>query len=148
MTHISNNGTNIVTGGWTFNAMLPINGSYTFGSQPQQALYPGDKIVYNLSFSNTFGSAQSNYGYTNGYTYPAGYQVSGYSCNGYNCAAPTNTTYPYNTGYNYNNTGYNYGNTYGTGYSLGTVTITADPQNYIVETNKANNTASVSTPIY
>ena len=128
---ITNIGTNIVGSGWTFNASLPINGSYTFASQPQQALYPGDKIVYSLSFDNTYGTAQ----------YPqyqnSGYTAGGYNCNGYNCSNTNQYGYPNNTGYNYTN-----------GYSLGTVTITADPQNYIVELNKGNNYASISTPIY
>ena len=133
---ISNVGTNIVAGGWTFNTMLPINGSYTFASQPQQALYPGDKIVYNLSFSNNFPTTQN----TNPYPqYQAtGYTAGSYTCNGYTCTTPTyNGSYPYNTGYNYTS-----------GYSIGTVTITADPFNYIAELNKGNNTASATTPLY
>lgn len=129
---VANVGTNIVNSGWTFNASLPINGSYTFASQAQQALYPGDKIVYNLVFDNTYGTNQYQQYGTSGYT------SSGYTCNGYNC---TNTN---QYGYPVGNTGYPYTN----GYSLGTVTITADPLNYIVEANKGNNSASVSTPIY
>ena len=122
---IANVGTNIVNSGWTFNASLPINGSYTFASQPQQALYPGDKIVYNLSFDNTYGTSQyPTYG-------NSGYTTGGYTCNGYNCTPPSYTGYQYSTG-----------------YSIGTVTITADPFGYIMETNKGNNSASATTPVY
>jgi hypothetical protein len=78
---IENDGTNIVPAGWTFNATLPIKGSYTFGSQPQQALYPGDKIAYTLSFA---GANQTSSGYTS----------AGYVCNGYSC---TNNNYGYQT---------------------------------------------------
>jgi hypothetical protein len=127
---IENDGTNIVNSGWTFNALLPINGSYTFASQPQQTLYPGDKIVYNLSFSNSFGSTQ----YQNGsyYTGPNGYNAGGYSCNGYNCTPP-------NQNYRYN---------YANPYRVGTITITADPFNYVAELNKGNNTITATTPVY
>ncbi len=134
---IENDGTNIVAGGWTFNATLPIRGGYTFASQPQQALYPGDKIVYTMSFDNTFGQNQYSNQYQNGsyYTGQSYYNAGGYTCNGYNCpATPSN----YNPNYNYN----------GTPYNLGTITITADPFNYIAELNKGNNTASATTPVY
>ena len=148
---IANVGTNIVNSGWTFSASLPINGAYTFASQPQQALYPGDKIVYNLSFSNTFGGTSTQYPsqypsqYTSGYGYSTGtsYPASGYTCNGYNCTGSGYNT-GYTTGYNYNT----YPSQYNTGYAIGTVSITADPLNYILETNKGNNTASATTPIY
>jgi hypothetical protein len=119
---ITNLGTNIAASGWTFNATLPINGSYTFASQPQQALYPGDKIVYALTFDNLYGQ-NTNQQYQN---YGYGYTASGYTCNGYNC----NTSSGYNNNY------------------TGTVTITADPQNYIMELNKSNNTASTVVRVY
>jgi hypothetical protein len=153
---IQNVGTNIVQSGWTFNATLPINGSYTFASQPQQALYPGDKIVYALTFDNTYGQniyqQYPNYGY--GYTGASSYTTGGYTCNGYNCTPPAtyNNTYPYNNYYNNCtnnscNNGY-YNNYNGMQYTTGAVTITADPLNYIVELNKGNNTASTVVPMY
>jgi hypothetical protein len=134
---VANVGTNIVNSGWTFNATLPINGSYTFGSQPQQALYPGDKIAYTLSFAG--GNTSQTYGGTYGASgYAAnGYTTSGYTCQGYTC--------------NNNNVvvnGYPYGNTTTYGYQTGTITITADPQNYIPEYNKGNNTAQTTVPLY
>ena len=138
---IENDGTNVVTAGWTFKATLPINGSYTFASQPQQALYPGDKIAYTLSFAGTNHTSAYSYATTNnpyGYGYQSsGYTTSGYNCNGYSCTNNNVVTngYPYNYGYN-------------TGYQTAVVTITADPQNYIPEYNKSNNTAQTTIPLY
>src|SRR3989344_4212256 len=54
---VSNLGTNVAQSGWSFNATLPIQNSYTANSGPQQALYPGDRIVYTLAFDS------DNYGY-------------------------------------------------------------------------------------
>lgn len=59
---ISNKGTNVATRGWDFYAQLPLDPTYTFVSQSQQALYPGDKVVYTLGFD-----APTN----NGYGYPS-----------------------------------------------------------------------------
>ena len=133
---IENTGTNVIPAGWTFNATLPINGSYTFASQPQQALYPGDKIAYTLSFAVT--NAATAYPYNNGTVNPygygyqsSGYVTSGYNCNGYSC-----------TNNNYVSNGYN------TGYQTAVITITADPQNYIPELNKGNNTVQTTIPLY
>ena len=135
---IENDGTNIVPGGWTFNASLPINGTYTFASQPQQALYPGDKIAYTLSFAGTNQATaypSYNYGTTNpygyGYSNTAAYSTGGYACNGYVCNNNNvvNTTYPT---YPYSNYGY------GNQYQTATITITADPQNLVPEYNKGN----------
>jgi hypothetical protein len=142
---IENTGTNVIPAGWTFNADLPINGSYTFGSQPQQALYPGDKIAYTLSFAGansatSYPATSYNYNYGNsyGYSYPntGGYTTSGYTCNGYNC---TNGNYVNNS---YPNTNYGYG------YQTATITITADPQGFVPEYNKGNNVAQTTIPLY
>lgn len=131
---IENTGTNVVPAGWTFNATLPINGSYAFQSQPQQALYPGDKIAYSLSFAGTnpataYPSPANPYGY--------GYASSGYNCNGYSC-----------TNNNYVTNGYPAQYPYNYGYQTAVVTITADAQNYIPEYNKGNNTAQTTIPLY
>lgn len=138
---ISNLGTNRVPAGWTFNANLPINGSYMFASQPQRALNPGDKIVYTLTFSggsNNYNGGYNPYPYgynTNGYGYTGQGSYTGagsytgqgtYNCNGYSVCYPSTPIQP----------SYNYG------YSTGPVTITADPQNYILESNELNNTAT------
>ncbi len=47
---VTNMGTNMVPAGWTFNAVLPYNPIYVYPSGGQQALYPGDKIVYTLGY--------------------------------------------------------------------------------------------------
>lgn len=48
---VYNAGTNVAPAGWAFNASLPVGYSYTYASPSQQALYPGDKILYTLSFN-------------------------------------------------------------------------------------------------
>ena len=63
---ISNKGTNVATRGWDFYAQLPLDPPYTFVSQSQQALYPGDKVVYTLGYD-----APTNNGY--------GYQANTFS---------------------------------------------------------------------
>jgi len=55
---IANMGTNVAYAGWTFTAFLPTSGGYNFNSQPQQPLYPGDKIVYTLTYDQPY----QNYG--------------------------------------------------------------------------------------
>ncbi|HVZ76296.1 MAG TPA: hypothetical protein VG934_03470 [Candidatus Paceibacterota bacterium] len=167
---VSNVGTTIARAGWNFTAQLPLQAPYNqYTSQTQQALYPGDKIVYTLTFDNQSSYNQNqvctlqypNYNCNNGYnqypytysqsqTYPYNYNQYGsyqtcYSYNGYqNVATPcldsngniiyqNNSTYPYNYNQNY---GYQYPS-YGR-----TVTITVDPQNYILESNEANNTVT------
>lgn len=47
---VSNVGTNIASG-WSFDAELPLDPEYTYRSGAQQALRPGDKIVYTLGFN-------------------------------------------------------------------------------------------------
>lgn len=128
---IQNVGTNVVQSGWSFNANLPINGGYTYASQTQRALNPGDKIAYTLSFSG------GSYGYNNGYTnYPYGYTgPSYYTCTGYApCFGPSHDPVD-------NPNVYQYGYGYSNGYPAGPITITADPQNLIWESNENNNTA-------
>lgn len=46
---VTNVGTNI-SGPWSFNAMLPTNTSFTFNSNPQQSLRPGERIDFTLGF--------------------------------------------------------------------------------------------------
>lgn len=135
---VQNVGTNVAPAGWTFNASLPTSPTYNYNSQTQQALYPGDKIVYTLGFT-----MQNNYyGYNNySYTYPYTYTNCNYTNN-----------YTYNGAYTYpgvsytcpaNSSVYNY-QTY-LGYqapSYGAVQVTVDPSNYIYENNEGNNTAS------
>ncbi len=94
---VSNVGTNVSAAGWTLAAELPLNPVYTYTSVVQPGLYPGDKIIYTLTFD---GPTYSGYDY--------GYQ---------------NYNYPQ--------------------YGGRTVRITVDPQGYIAEYNRTNNTAAV-----
>ena len=141
---ISNVGTNVAQSGWTLNAQLPLNPVYTYTSTAQQALYPGDKIIYTLTYANP----QNQYGYQNQYPYQ---QQTCYSYNGYQnipVACTDSSGYPivYNN-QNYG-TNYNYNYPYNTGYQGGLITVTADPQNFIYDLNRANNTASIAAPLY
>jgi len=95
---IENTGTNRVPAGWTFNAVLPVQGSYTFNSQAQRALNPGDKVVYTLSFERP---ANTGYGYNYGTTGCG----SNYGIN-YNCGTTPYYQYP---NQNYPYTCNNYG---------------------------------------
>jgi hypothetical protein len=139
---IKNSGTNIVPAGWTFNAALPTSPAYTYSSQPQQALHPGDKIVYTLGFSmqnsgytygttytNGYNPYPANCGYTQNYTYNGTYTYpdTTYKCNN-NSTYTSPTTYPT---YNYNTPAYG-----------GVVTVTVDPNNFVVESFEGNNTAT------
>lgn len=58
---VSNLGTNVAGQGWSFNATLPIQNSYTVNSGPEPVLYPGDRIVYTLTFDS------GDYGYDRDY---------------------------------------------------------------------------------
>jgi hypothetical protein len=137
---IQNVGTNVASSGWSFNVQLPLNPVYTYTATAQQALYPGDKIIYTLSYSEPYTGTYYNnttYPYQ---TYP--YQQTCYSYNGYQnipvaCTTNSGTAYNYNTNYNYSY-----------GYQNGLITVTADPQNYIYDLNRANNTASIAAPAY
>lgn len=111
---VSNIGTNVSPANWFFTAALPINGGYTYQSPAQQALYPGDRIVYTMGYDSV-----GNYGY-----------------GGQNCGTPY-----YQNGYSYVTPCFNTGPSYG---GQQTVTIMVDPYNLIYEANKYNNSASQS----
>lgn len=135
---ISNAGTNIVPAGWTFNASLPINGNYTFASQAQQQLNPGDKIVYTMQYSGGTNYPYNQYNTPYGYAGSSYYGSTGYTCNGYDCINSYQAPgYPLPPQYNY-----------GYGYQSGTVVITADPMGYVQEVNKTNNTAQTTVALY
>lgn len=134
---VSNIGTNVALSGWTFNAKLPLSPSYTYQSSAQQALYPGDKIAYTLTyddpnFRNNYNNQNGNqnqvcsqqYPYTCTYNYNNQYQYQQYpsnqTCYTYNgyqnvpgpCYQYDQDSNPYNPNYNYYNTNSNsyYGN--------------------------------------
>lgn len=57
---VVNIGTN-VSGEWRFEAELPTSPSYTYKSDDQQTLFPGDKIVYTLGFNKVRRSDEDTY---------------------------------------------------------------------------------------
>jgi hypothetical protein len=122
---VENVGTNVSPQNWSFTAELPYSPTYTFQSQGQQALYPGDKIVYTLSYTaaapyqqhpyadNPYGTQYSDSVWLN--------PCSTMSCGQYN---------PY---------------TYG---QASTASISIDPYNLVAESNESNNYAAVSYQVY
>lgn len=114
---VTNIGTNTSAAGWTFTALLPLNPVYTYTSGAQQALYPGDKIIYTMGFD-----VPQNYQYQDG----CGYQNYEYGYTRPTYTHCNNTYNPYQTNYSYNRN----------------VTITVDAQNYTSDYNRGNNTAS------
>ncbi len=138
---VQNTGTNVAQSGWSFTATLPYNPVYTFNSGAQQALYPGDKIVYTLGYDAQY-SGQSQYTQSSGcdgWSYPCnqGQPVYGGpgTCNSYGpCNVP---------GYVPNVYGY-----YNYGYNQQTASVQVDPYNMIWELNEANNQANVTYTVY
>lgn len=58
---VTNAGTNVAPAGWMFNAVLPYDPVYVYPSGGQQALYPGDKIVYTLVYDAVPASYYGGY---------------------------------------------------------------------------------------
>jgi hypothetical protein len=114
---VINAGTNVSPANWSLEAHLPIQGGYTYPSGGQRALYPGDKVVYTLTFDN--------YSYT---SQPCGVTTYSY---GYGYVTPC-TTQDYGGGY------------YSNAYGQHSVTIQVDPYNYVTEVTKANNYATAT----
>lgn len=167
---VENVGTNVALSGWSFNAQLPLTPAYTYQSQSQQALYPGDSIAYTLTYDDpayrTNYPCTMQYPYNTNCTYPQ-YQYNNqnyyqqypnngtcYTFNGYqNIPGPCplgydgngNPLYGSNYQYNYTqpyyNPNYNYNQNY---YGYRTVSITVDPQNWVPEAVEYNNTSSKS----
>ena len=148
---ISNVGTNVTPSGWTFQAQLPLSPTYTYQSLAQQKLYPGDKIVYTLGFDmSNMGNAYTYNAnqYSTSYPYSNCSVSQNYTYNGYT-NYPTDPTYNCNTAsaYSaypnyYSNVPNYYANTpsyYGSQFS-----ITVDPQYLVNDSNRGNNTASVT----
>jgi len=134
---IENTGTNVVPANWIFTADLPYSPTYTYQSPVQQALYPGDKIVYTLGYTAQY--AANNINPCSGWTYPCTNPTPVYggpgTCNLYGpCAIP---------GYGNNVYGY-----VQPGYNTQSASITADPYTLVWELNESNNTAGLSYQVY
>jgi len=54
---VENKGTNVSPMNWTFNVNLPYVPVYQYQSPAQQALYPGDKIVYTLTYDTVYSQS-------------------------------------------------------------------------------------------
>lgn len=137
---VENVGTNVSPSNWSFTAALPYNPTYTYQSAGQQALYPGDKIVYTLGYDAIGTQGYPTYDpYT---TYPGmqncyGPEYYGYSWCAYQPAA--------NVGYQPHTTSYPPGY-YPT--QSQSVSISVDPYGYVAEANKYNNTATITYTLY
>jgi hypothetical protein len=141
---IENVGTNVTPHNWSFTAALPYVPTYTYQSQGQQALYPGDKIVYTLSYNAAYPQNNNT--------------VCTLQYPNYNC--PTQQ-YPYDTNYQwsqpFSTMGGDYDATYGyyppgyqyPGYAQSAnASINVDPYNYVWESNEFNNNASITYTVY
>lgn len=125
---VENKGTNVSVANWTFSANLPYNPVYQYQSPAQQALYPGDRIVYTLTYDvayNVSGTQQatifvdpfnfvletneSNNHASASYAVYGGYNQGGSYNNPWSYpygSLPTYDQQPYDQGY------YNWGNYY------------------------------------
>ncbi len=139
---VENVGTNVVPANWTFTASLPYTPVYTYTSPAQQALYPGDKVVYTLTYTAQLPANQFTGGGNpcNGW-YPCdpGTPVYGGpgTCNSY---GPCNVS-----GYSSNVYGYTQ-----PGYTNNTqsASVQIDPFNLVWELNEGDNTAGISYQVY
>jgi len=139
---IENTGTNAVPANWYFTASLPYSPTYTYQSPVQQALYPGDKIVYTLGYTAQYTSNSNNINPCGGWSYPCTNPTPVYggpgTCNAYGpCNVPGYSPNVY--GYSYPQQ--NYGGTQ-------SASINADPYNLVWELNESNNTAGISYQVY
>ena len=135
---IENVGTNVVPANWIFTASLPYQPTYTYQSPVQQALYPGDKIIYTLGYTAQLSGSPYNGG-CDGWSYPCNPGTPIYggpgTCNAYGpCAVP---------GYAPNIYGY-----VQPGYNTQSASISADPYNLVWEINEGNNTTGISYQVY
>lgn len=133
---IENLGTNMAPAGWTFSATLPYNPVYTYNSAPQQALYPGDKIVYTLTYDAQYGNLYDGGTPCSGWQWPCTQTAPVYggpgTCNAYGpCNVPGYS--PYVPGLP----------TY-----QQTASVQADPYSQVWESNESNNFSSMTYTVY
>ncbi len=117
---VENVGTNVTPQNWSFMALLPYSPTYTYQSPGQQALYPGDKIIYTLGYAAT--------PVTQGCAYEG-------------CTAQN----PYDTSWSYPYSTMGAVAAYG---QASTASVSVDPYNLIAESNESNNYAAVSYQVY
>lgn len=135
---IENVGTNVTQHGWNFNTLIPWQPqTYTFTSERQQALYPGDKIVYTLGFDAWTGGTYHN---PDNQNITCGYRYNGYT-NVYSCGYYDTNGNWVDVGTNYNTPNYHYPYP-----SNRTVTVNVDPNNWVPEANETNNRATATLP--
>ena len=139
---VENVGTNVAPGGWAFSASLPYlpasqagNPVYTYQSGAQQALYPGDKIVYTLNYDVQYGNTYD--GGCSGWSYPCVPAPTIYggpgTCNLY---GPCNATPYYAPG------------APGLRTYQQTASVQADNYNQLWETNESNNYGAITYTVY
>ncbi len=138
---VQNIGTNVAPAGWTLNTTLPYTPVYTYDAGPQRALYPGDKVVYTLTFDAPY-NYNNNYNPCTGWSFPCTQPtpVNGGpgTCNQYGpCNVP---------GYPANNYAYTYPTPNYGGTSV--ITIQVDPYNALWEMSEVNNTATIPLQVY
>jgi len=142
---IENIGTNVAPGGWAFSASLPYlpasqagNPVYTYQSGAQQALYPGDKIVYTLNYDAQFGNTYD--GGCSGWSYPCVPAPTIYggpgTCNLYGPCNATNYYAPGAPG------------APGLRTYQQTASVQADNYNQLWETNESNNYGAITYTVY
>ncbi|MDO8517876.1 MAG: hypothetical protein Q7S26_01110 [bacterium] len=143
---IANTGTNVAPAGWMFVALFPPNQANTYISGSQQALSPGDKIVYTLGFSipeynqtqtSPFVPPQypnNNCGYAQSYTYNGAVNIPNASL--YSCMIQTQQQLMLKqaqaTNYYANQT-----------HGHGAFVVSVDPQNFVQENNETDNMVGV-----
>ena len=120
---VTNLGDKTVPAGWSFNATLPLPTPYLYNAPSQAELTPGSSVVYTLGFEG-FGGTNFNC-----YTNP-NYPYNQVCPQNNNCYYPQGANYPYTCPVQQ-------------GYAGNLViTIVADPQGFIPDPNRYNNTAT------
>ena len=136
---IKNIGTNVAYAGWTLDAVLPYTPSFTYTAVPQQALNPGDKIVYTLTFDRPiYQNPNPQYPYNYNQVPATCYRYDGYQ----NIPVPCTDA---DGNIIYTNPNYQGQATIPPQFHQNSkVTVIADPRNYLQESNVVNNTANIS----
>jgi hypothetical protein len=159
---VVNQGTNMAPAGWNLEAELPIDSSYRYSSPAQQALYPGDKILYTLTFDadiydrNSRDDRYDDERYDecdrshNSWDeedwmdwYQDTWDTSSHSRDDWDTSDWEDWYDDFCDDYDRDSS-----DRYDSRSTNGTLTVTADPRNYVRELNENNNTVSVRVPAY